>query len=1024
MLDNHLSIDVDRSGFGGQSVGFWQLLDDLPAARFLSQPAIQPSQFQALTLNPDALKVALEGAPQELGRPSEPQPSVPLEIALPMPDGTFARFQVEESPIMEPELAAKFPNIKTYSGRGIDDPAASLRFDLTPVGFHAQVLSPSGTYYIDPYFHLDDSLYVSYFKQDYLNRPDFVFYEEEDIHDEASRVETTEAARDKSLASIAQTPSFARTAGGELRTYDLAVAATGEYTQFHGGTVELGQAAIVTAINRVTGIYENELAIRLQLVANNDALVYTNPATDPYTNDNASELLTQNQTHLDTVLGNANYDIGHVFSTAGGGLASLGVVGVTGRKARGETGLSNPVGDPFYVDYVAHEIGHQFNARHTFNGCNGGTFGNGYEPGSGSTIMAYAGVCGSDNLQLNSDPYFHAASFEEIRAFVTTGVANAAATITPTGNTVPTVSAGLDYAIPAATPFQLTAMGFDADGDTLTYTWEEYDLGSSQPVDAPDNGLSPLFRSFPPTPEPTRIFPRLPDLLNNTTPIGEQLPTTDRALNFRVTVRDNRSGGGGVNSDDLRIIVVNTGTPFQVTSHNTTDTYRGNTIETLTWDVAGTDGGSIDTANVNILLSTDGGLTYPIVLAAETPNDGLQEIVFPNLEASAARIKVEAVGNIFFDLSDADFALAAVPDATMGDDSLVGTSADDRIEALAGRDTVRGGEGHDRLFGQAGDDDLHGGFGNDSVHGGGGNDRLWGGADNDTLNGAIGSDTLEGEAGGDRLLGGAGNDALNGGSEDDTLFGQMGDDLIAGDLGNDTANGGIDNDTLNGDEGDDTLNGGDGNDVLGGETENDRLLGGNGDDSLNGGEGDDTLFGQNDNDRLIGEAGSDRLFGGVGNDVLQGNTGSDRLDGGLDNDVLLGGSQDDVLIGQDGDDRLHGDAGGDRLFGGSGADTLLGSNATLAGVGERDFLRGDADRDTFVLGDATQAYYLSGGNVDYARIADFTLGEDIFQLYGGVTYQLLETSGNTQIRIGSDLIGVVSGVTGLNLTDPSAFVYV
>jgi Ca2+-binding RTX toxin-like protein len=899
MPEDYLSIATDRSSFpmnlliGASPDRFWQSVDDIPAARTSVLPAIQPSQFQAFALDVASLKAVLSNAPPEL-IPVGAR-SVPLEMTLPMPDGTFARFQVEESPIMEPELAAKFPEINTYSGQGIDDPAASLRFDVTPAGFHAQILSPSGTYYIDPYDPLNDSLYISYFKRDYLNRPDFTFYE--DPLEEALSLARDDSVSLGDVVSIPEAPIEERSAGGELRTYQLAVAATGEYTQFHGGTVALGQAAIVTAINRVSGIYENELAIRLQLVGNNDALVYTNPATDPYTNNNASALLSQNQTNIDAVIGNANYDIGHVFSTAGGGLASVGVVGVSGQKARGETGLSNPVGDPFYVDYVAHEIGHQFSARHTFNGCGGGSFGNGYEPGSGSTIMAYAGICGSDNLQLHSDPYFHSASFDRIQAFVTTGVANTAATITPTGNTIPTVSAGLDYTIPAATPFQLTATGFDADGDSLTYNWEEYDTGPAQPVSAPDNGLSPLFRSFLPTTDPTRTFPRLPDLLNNTTSIGEKLPTTDRTLNFRITVRDNRSGGGGVNSDDTRITVVNTGTPFQVTSHNSADTHSGNTIETLTWEVAGTSGGLINTANVNIWLSIDEGNTFSTLLAANTPNDGSQSIVFPNVDTPDARIKIEAVDNIFFDITDTDLAITAVPAATSGDDSLVGTSANDRIEALSGRDTVRGGEGNDQILGQGGDDELHGGLGDDSLHGGSGNDQLWGGLGDDTLNGAINNDTLQGEEGGDRLWGWDGDD------------------------------------------------------------------------------------------------------------------------------ILSGGDENDILDGQNGNDQLWGDTGDDRLFGGNGTDTLIGTNATAAGIGELDFLSGQADADVFILGNITQSYYVGGGIADYARILDFTLQEDTIQLYGGGTYQLREVNGNTQIRLNEDVISIINGVTGLNLNDPSVFSY-
>ena len=276
-------------------------------------------------------------------------------------------------------------------------------------------------------------------------------------------------------------------AGTELRTYRLANAATGEYTAFHGGTVPLGQAAIVTAVNRVTGIYEVELAVRMILVANNSSLVYTNSGTDPYTNSDASALLSENQGNIDAIIGDANYDVGHVFSTGGGGLAGLGVVGISGQKARGETGSGSPVNDSFYVDYVAHELGHQFGGNHTFNQPDGNrNAGTAMEPGSGSTIQAYAGLFGPDDLQPNSDPYFHSISFDEMFGYVSTGAGNAAAVITATGNNVPTVNAGNDYTIPAGTPFALSAYGDDADvGDVLTYNWEQRDLGPAMDLSAP-----------------------------------------------------------------------------------------------------------------------------------------------------------------------------------------------------------------------------------------------------------------------------------------------------------------------------------------------------------------------------------------------------------------------------------------------------------------------------------------------------------------------------------------------------------
>ena len=289
---------------------------------------------------------------------------------------------------MAPGLGAKFPDIHTYSGQGIDDPAATVRFDVSNQGFHAQVLSPDGAWYIDPYYHLETSVYISYFKADLSASPHGEF--------------TEDLLGDLDPSADAAPPAASRS-GTKLRIHRAAFAADGEYTAFHGGTVAAGQAAIVTALNRVNAIYENEVAVRMVLVANNNQLVYTNPATDPYANDTSD--IDANRTNVDAVIGSANYDIGHVFTTGSGGVAYLGMVGVNGFKAGGTTGTSAPVNDPFVVDYVAHEVGHQYGGNHTFNGTNGSCGGNAhpstaYEPGSGSTIQAYAGICGLDDLQL------------------------------------------------------------------------------------------------------------------------------------------------------------------------------------------------------------------------------------------------------------------------------------------------------------------------------------------------------------------------------------------------------------------------------------------------------------------------------------------------------------------------------------------------------------------------------------------------------------------------------------------------
>jgi uncharacterized repeat protein (TIGR01451 family) len=600
-------------------------------------PWLTPPVARHYAVNPAALRAVLGRAPIEAPGAG------PTLLRLPRPDGSFASFRIVESPVMEPELAAKFPDIKTYVGQGVDDPGAVGRFGWSPAGFYAQVLSPSGSFYVEPRFRGDATLHASYFRRDYPRPADgFTCF-------------VAPAERAPVIA-----PREILRSGPVLRRYRLACAANGEYTQFHGGTVAAGMNAIVQAVNRVTGIFEAELGVRLQLVANNNLLVFTNAVTDPYNNNSPIQMLTVNQTVVDGVIGSANYDIGHVFSTGSGGLAGLGVVCVAGSKAQGTTGIAAPVGDPFYVDYVAHEMGHQFGGNHTFNSVTGSCGGNrngptAYEPGSGSTIMAYAGICGADNLQLSSDAYFHSISFDEILTFIG-GVGGACAVNLATGNNAPVVSAGPNVTIPRLTPFILTASGSDPDGDSLTYCWEQRDLGPAQALGAADNGSSPLFRSFAPTTNAFRIFPQLTNLLAGTAPVGEQLPSLARTMRFRVTARDNRAGGGGVNTADMQAVVDATSGPFTVIAPRGPTNLSG--AVNVTWNVANTTNALVRATNVNIRLSVNGGQTFPIVLAADTPNDGAELVTLPPLFTTAARIKVEAANNIFFAISTNDFSIS------------------------------------------------------------------------------------------------------------------------------------------------------------------------------------------------------------------------------------------------------------------------------------------------------------------------------------------------------------------------------
>jgi hypothetical protein len=610
-----------------------------------------------LTLNETGLRAALATAPLE----SKGNAAKPLLLTLPLPDGSSARFAVREAPVMAPELAAKFPEIKTYVGVGLDDAQATVRLDLTPRGFHAQVLSAkTGDFFIDPTTKTDTQHYLSFWKRSMPGRQ----FECGTKESGALRLDTGKDADN----------AAGRTSGPVLRTYRLAMAATAEYTAYHGGTVALGLAAIVTSVNRVVGVYEKELAVRFVLVGGTASLVYTDAATDPFDNSNtANALLTQNQANTDAIIGTANYDIGHVFSTASGGVAGLGVVCRAGQKARGTTGTRAPVGDAFDIDYVAHEIGHQCGGSHTFDSttgsCGGGnrSANTAYEPGSGTTIMAYAGICGITNTQLNSDAYFHVGSYDQILAYL--GSTNCAVT-TSTGNAPPSISlpaSGL--LLPIGTPFKLTANAYDTDGDAITYNWEEYDktaTGAATLDAAQVDGVPmPLFRSFSPVASPTRYFPRLSDIIGNVSNLSERLPTATRELRFRVTIRDQHNGPegmiGGVNSS--AIVSLNStraAGPFVVSAPNTAAVaWAGGSTQPVTWDVAGTNANGVNCATVNIRLSTDGGLTYPTVLLAGAPNNGSATVTVPSVATTTARVMVEAADNYFFDISNANFTITA-----------------------------------------------------------------------------------------------------------------------------------------------------------------------------------------------------------------------------------------------------------------------------------------------------------------------------------------------------------------------------
>jgi hypothetical protein len=568
-------------------------------------------------LNAQALNRILARAP---GRHAGAAARRPV-LCLPLPGGSFARFGIEAAPVFSPALQGRYRSIRTYRGRGVDDPTATARLEVTPLGFHAQVGSSAGTFLIDPLGGAYRSVRAG-------SRPGSPF-----------ACGVTEGRGPSPPLAAAAAPS-----GDRLRTYRLAVTATGEYTTFFGGETNAA-ARIATMVNRATGILERDVAVRLVVVATR---IFPDPATDPFPTGSVVDaaLLAQNQAELDASVGSANYDIGHVVTQGpGAGLAQVGGTCADGLKGQGGTALPDPAGDPFDVDRFTHEIGHQLGAHHTFNGTTAGCGANrdaasAYEPGSGSTIMGLPGQCAAEDVQPNADDYFHGVSFDEITAFRDSSPT--CGTETPTGNAAPVVAAGPDLTIPRGTPFTLTASATDPDGDPLTFCWEQFDLGAATPP--PNLADGPLFRSRPPVAAAARTFPALADLLAGAPTPWERLPEVDRVLTFRVTARDNRAAGGGVNADEVTLTV--SGEPFAFTAPAAGASLECGDAATLAWQVGG---GSVAT-DVRALFSADGGASFDELLAS-TPNDGTETVTVPRTLTPAARLRLDALGNVFFALS-------------------------------------------------------------------------------------------------------------------------------------------------------------------------------------------------------------------------------------------------------------------------------------------------------------------------------------------------------------------------------------
>ena len=570
-------------------------------------------------------------------------------ITLPTIDGKMEKFEVYENSVLAPELAAKFPEIKSYIAVGVDNPSARAYLSSSPLGFKSMTLySNHEAVFIEP-INVDNSIYTVYKTSD--RKQAFSKFE-------CSVVDAVKDTQDLSINTLARGAD-----DGKLTTLRLALACTGEYAALFGGTKALALAGMNNTITRVNGVYERDFGLKLILVANNDAVVYTSASTDPFSI--MSNWKTESQTNFTSVIGEANYDIGHLFGTStapSGDAGCLGCVGVDYQKGRGFTCASSDyyMGDGFDIEFACHEIGHQLGANHTFSYKNEGSIAQ-MEPGSGTTVMSYAGVTSRD-IQMHRDAYFYAISIQQVTDNIKSK--NFISTIS-TGNAVPIVNAGLDFTIPKGTPFMLTGSATDANtNDILTYAWEQMDLGNataSTPIATATVG--PIFRSYPPVTSSRRYFPNMNTILaGSTTTSGlyipaEVLPGVARTLNFRLTVRDNRVGGGANNTDDVIVSVDGVAGPFTVDTQNTAVSYAAGTSQNINWTVAGTNANGVNCANVDILLSTDGGLTFPITLVAGTPNDGAQAVVIPNVTGATNRIMVKGSNHIFFDVNNANFTI-------------------------------------------------------------------------------------------------------------------------------------------------------------------------------------------------------------------------------------------------------------------------------------------------------------------------------------------------------------------------------
>ena len=653
-----------------QTSGMWSSINE---NQYKGIPKVNrssfPNEYKLFSLNINVLKNRLISAKNR----NDSRGISNTIIELPNAEGNLEHYTVYEMPIMEPALAAQFPMIKSYAAQGIEDPTAVARFSVTQLGLHSMTLSgEKSTVFIDPYTE-DRQTYIVYNKAS-LTKPlnDFECLTKSGVN-LPSLTNDRNSNPNQSL----------NTDDKKLRTYRLAQSCTAEYGNLFIGTATTDaakkaniQAQMAITMTRVNGVYEKDLSITMIFIAANASLIYYGAVgSDPW----SGEYNTQTGLTIDANVGFSSYDIGHNFNTSGGGNA--GCIGcVAGpntdpasgeHKGTGMTGRSNPTGDPFDIDYVAHEMGHQFGGFHvqSSSGCRSGSGLTEVEPGSGSSIMGYAGICAT-NVQANSDAYFGYVNIRDISDNVQFGISSniPASQIANFLNNPPTANAGADYVIPKSTAFVLEGAGSDPDGNTITYNWEENDPGDPNSTAAPTatRAVGPMFRSKTATTSPNRFMPPMANILTGATSTTmEVCPSVGRDLNFSLTVRDNVATGGQTASDLMKITIDATAGPFVMTAPNTNVSWAPGSNQTVTWNKANTDIGAVNAKFVDIYFSNNGGTTFPTLLASKVPNDGSETITIPNNAGSTSRIMVRGYNNIFLDVSNTNFT-TTVATSTFG----------------------------------------------------------------------------------------------------------------------------------------------------------------------------------------------------------------------------------------------------------------------------------------------------------------------------------------------------------------------